>query len=130
MAWNSSLTSASSRARPTSRGLQPVDPLRPADARHHPQRPRKDQRLGLALDLVAAGRLEGDRGLGRHPGGLVDEHLPGLRRRLNDTDPTSTDVGDGPEGNAGYGDTSDADTGGYGEDGGYGDDGSYGGYGV
>ena len=83
-AWNSSLTSRSSRVAADERRLEAVDcaarrraPRRPARARH------SRHRLGLALERVLARVLEP---IGRRcapPGRLVDQHLPGLGRRLH-----------------------------------------------
>ena len=50
--WNSSLTSRSSRSRPTNGASSAVDRSAPRAPGDHPQRPPERHRLGLALELV------------------------------------------------------------------------------
>ena len=49
----------------------------------HPERPQERHRLRLALQLVVARVLVGDRGLGRALRRLADEHRARLGRRLD-----------------------------------------------
>ncbi len=59
-----SLTSRSSRSRPTNGASRPSDFSGPAPAGHHAQRPLELDRLALALEAVLPGILVGDRRLG------------------------------------------------------------------
>ena len=83
LAWKSSLTSRSSRSRPTNGGSRPADLQRAAARGDDAQRAEERDRLGLALQLVLAGVLVGDRRLGRALRRLADEHGAGLGRRLD-----------------------------------------------
>ena len=65
------------------RRLQPRRAQRTAGPGHDPQRPPQLHRLGLALELVHAGVLVGDRRLGRALRRLADEHGARLGGRLD-----------------------------------------------
>ena len=65
------------------RRLEPRRLERAAHARDHAERAEERHRLRLALQLVRAGLLVGDRLLGRAPGRLADEHRSRLGGRLD-----------------------------------------------
>src|SRR5207244_7027692 len=58
--------------------LEPFRAQRAASGREHTERPEEGYGLGLPLELVLAGRLVGDRRLGRMPGLVTDEHVARL----------------------------------------------------
>ena len=68
---------------PDERRLEPDRLLSAAAVRRDPERPVDRDRLGLAFQLVLAGGLVGDRGLGRPSCRLADQDGPRLGRRLD-----------------------------------------------
>ena len=82
-AWNSSLTSRSSRSRPTNGGSRPAERFAPPIPLDHPHRAPQLHRLGLALELVRARVLVDDRRRGRALGRLADQHRARLGHRLD-----------------------------------------------
>ena len=76
-----------------------LETLRPADAPdlgHDPQRAIRGQRLGLALELQVASRLEGDRAGGGAARALPDQDRAGRGRRLEATGRVHQVTGDQP----------------------------------
>ena len=82
-AWKSSLTRRSSRSRPTNGASRPVDAAAAAALRRRRAAPARAGPARLALELVLARVLVGDRRLRRALGRLADEHVPGSAARLD-----------------------------------------------
>ena len=76
-AWNSSLTSRSSRSRPTKGASRPDRALRALAPGDDPHRAPELDRLEFALQLVGSCLGVDDRPLAGAARGLADQHLPG-----------------------------------------------------